>query len=184
MNVSLQQLLTAIRRSPLAAASITVFVLLATANYFLWERQKLLAQRHAEVRHNGEAMLLALTGQSRVTTQLAAVQDALKRIDKNLVVEGDLAENLGYFYQLETVSHVRLSQLNQLNSQPAGDGNPYKAIPFSLRAAGSFPQIMRFIRELETGPRLLRIRSYTFGRGDAKNNGLTLDLTVDVLGNP
>lgn len=185
MNAALQQLLALVRRAPLLVASLTLILLLGVGNYFLWQRQQELTRRHEEVRGNGEAMLLALTGHARLTTQLAAVQDALKLIEDNLVVEGDLAENLGYFYQIEKLTRLRLSQLNQLSSQPAAEDSPYKTVPFSLRITGSYYQLMNFLHELETGPRLLRVRTFTINRGsDATNNTLSLELTVELLGKP
>lgn len=184
MNASLQQLQLLLRRSPVVTVGLTALVLLGIANYFLWTQQQSLAQQHGEVRRNGEAMQLSLTGQARVSNELARVGETLKIIDQNLVVEGDLAENLGYFYQMETLSRVRLSQLNQLNSPPRSDDNPYKAIPFSFRVTGSYAQILNFVRALESGPRLLKIRTYSFSRGDPKLSTLTLDLNVDLLGSP
>lgn len=182
MNTVLRQFFAMVRRYPLVVFSVVIFLFLSVANYLLWDQQKALVQRHEDVRKNGESMLSALASYSRLTTELAAVQEALQLIDQNLVVEGDLAENLGYFYQLETRSHSRLSQLNQLSSLPPPEGNPYKSIPFSLRVTGTYAQIISFLRELETGPRLLRIRTYTFGRGDLKTNTLNLDLVVELLG--
>jgi len=85
---------------------------------------------------------------------------------------------------METISHVRLSQLNQLNALPVQDGNPYKSIPFTLRASGSFAQIMAFLHAMETGPRLLRIKSFGLGRAELKTSALSLDLTVELLGSP
>ena len=184
MNAVLQQIAAAVRRSPLVAVSVTLLLVLGVANYYLWERQNTLTQKHAEVKRSGEAMMLSLTSQARVSNELARVQDALKVIDQNLVVEADLAENLGYFYQMETVSHVRLTQLNQLNSPPSLEGNPYKAVPFTLRATGTYAQLMSFLREMETGPRVLHIKSFGFSRGELKSNLLFLDLTVELLGNP
>ena len=183
MYALLQQLLAFARRSPFLVFCVTLFLLLSIANYFLWQRQQAITVRYEEVQRNGETMFSALSSHSRVVTQLTTVEEALKRIDENLVVETDLAENLGYFYQMETLSRVRLTQLNQLSSQPA-DGAPYKAIPFSLRVTGSYPQLISFVRELESGPRILRIRNFDFGRGDAKSNTIGLGLTVEVLGNP
>ena len=51
--------------------------------------------------------------------------------------EGDLAENLGYFYQIETASRIRFTQLNQLSSQPQSPGSYYKPVPFTLLATGT-----------------------------------------------
>lgn len=184
MNDIFQQFMVFVRRFPVVMVSLAIFLLLSVANYFLWQRQLGLAAQHDEVRRNGEAMLSALSGFPRVTAQLDAVQKALKVIDQNLVVEGDLAENLGYFFQMGTRSQVRLSQLNQLSSQPQADGSPYKSVPFSLRAAGTYPQIISFLRELEKGPRLLRIRTYSFSRSDPKSNILAMDLTVEMLARP
>jgi Tfp pilus assembly protein PilO len=182
MNALLRQFLAAIRRFPLVSTSLTLFTLLGVANYFLWDRQQTLVKRHDEVRRSGESMLQDLTNHTRITAELAAVQEALDQIDKNLIAEGDLAANLGYFYEMETQGHVRLSQLNQLSSLPPPEGNPYKAIPFSLRVTGSYPQIIGFVRKLESGPRLLRIRSFGFSRSDARSSTLSLDLIVELLG--
>ncbi len=184
MNPVLQQIIAFVRRYPIVVLSLTLFSILSVANYFLWQRQQVLASQHEEVRRNGEAMLLALNGYSRINAQLATVQEALGVIERNLVVEGDLAENLGYFYQIVTRSHVRLNQLNQLSSQPVAEGVPFKSVPFSLRVTGTFPQVMSFLHELETGPRLLRIKTYNFTRSDPKSNALALDLTVELLGSP
>jgi Tfp pilus assembly protein PilO len=184
MNTALRQLAAQIRRAPLVAANVVILLILGVANYFLWQRQQDLNLQHTEVKRSGEAVMLSLAGQARVSGELVRVQDALKVIDQNLVAEGDLAENLGYFYQMETISHVRLSQLNQLNALPVQDGNPYKSIPFTLRASGSFAQIMAFLHAMETGPRLLRIKSFGLGRAELKTSALSLDLTVELLGSP
>ncbi len=182
MNVAMQQLISLARRFPVIVGSIVAVILLGGANYYLRDRQRLLALHHEEVRRNGEAMLLSLTTHPRIIAQLTTVKEALELIDRNLIVESDLAENLGYFYQIETLSRVRLSQLSQLSSQASPEGNPYKAVPFSLRVAGSYAQIVGLLRELETGPRLLRVKACNLNRPDPKATTLTMDLTVELLG--
>jgi Tfp pilus assembly protein PilO len=182
MNALLRQMLAVVRQYPLATISLIAFTLLSAANYFLWDHQKSLVRRHDEILRSGESMLQALAGHTRITAELAAVQEALEQIDRNLIVEGDLATNLGYFYEMENQGRVRLSQLNQLSSLPPPEGNPYKAVPFSLRVTGSYPQVINFVHELETGPRLLRIKSFSFSRSDARSNTLALDLIVELLG--
>ncbi len=184
MNELLQQLFATVRRAPFLVFCLTLFVLLSIANYFLWKRQQTITTTHEEVRRNGEKMFSALSSHNRIVGELGTVEDAIKRIDQNLVAESDLAENLGYFYQLEAMSRVRVTQLTQLSSQPAADGNPYKAVPFSLRATGSYPQLISFLRELESGPRLLRIRNFDLSRGDPKANAVAISLTVELLASP
>ena len=183
MNPAIQQLLNAVRRAPFLVACFTLFVLLSVGNYFLWQRQQAITAQYDEVRRKGETIFSALSGHSRIIGQLATVDEALKQIDENLIAENDLAENQGYFYQLETLSRVRLTQLNQLSAQPADD-SPYKAVPFSVRATGTYAQLIDFLRELESGPRQLRIKTFDFTRGNAKVDNLVLGLTVELLGSP
>jgi Tfp pilus assembly protein PilO len=184
MNAALQQFLALVRRNPTIVASISVIVLAGAATFYLWHRQQDLTFEHDEIRHNGEDMLQSLTSHARVNTEIDTVKAALDRIDKNLINEGDLAENLGYFYQVETASRIRFTQVSQLSSQPQPADNPYKAVPFSLRASGSYRQIMRLLRELESGQRLLRIRTYSLAGSDGDADLVTLDLTVELLARP
>ncbi len=176
------QLLLLIRRNPLVVICAVLTLGLGITSYYLWQQRQELATGHDTVRRNGEDVLLSLSSLPRVSSELATVKEATAFIDSNLIKEGDLAENLGYFYQLETVSKVKLSQVSQLSSQPASADSPFIAIPFSLRATGSYRQIMRFIRELETGPRLCRIQTYAFAGGI--DDKVQLDLTLDLLGHP
>jgi Tfp pilus assembly protein PilO len=184
MNVLWQSFLALLRRRPVVMAGFALSAVLGVANYFLWQQRMEVTRRHDEVRRNGENMLRAVTNHSRITAELATVQEATAFIDRNLVVEGNMEVNLGYFYRMERISRVRLSQLNQLGSPPPVEDNPFRVVPFSLQAIGSYSQVVHFVRELETGPRLLRIRSYNFSRADPKTTAMSLDVTVELLGSP
>ena len=183
MNATLQNFLTFARRAPFLIFCIVALITFSIADYYLWQREREINVQHEEVRRNGEKMFSALSSHGRVSTELQAVNEALKQIDDNVIVETDLAENLGYFYQMETLSRVRLTQLTPLSSQPVED-SAYKAIPFSMRATGTYPQLISFLRELESGPRQSRIMTFNFTRADTKSNALTLGLTVELLGSP
>src|SRR5512143_1208885 len=98
MNALLQQFLGYTRRNPVLVVSLAVIVLIGSASYYLWHRQRQLTAEHDEIRRNGEDMLQSLTSHARITAEIASVTKALDFIDKNLITEGDLAENLGYFY--------------------------------------------------------------------------------------
>jgi Tfp pilus assembly protein PilO len=184
MNAFVQQFLDFTRRNPILVASIAVILVMSSVTYYLWQRQHDLLFEHDEVRHSGEEMVQSLTSHARIAAELATVKQALALIDKNLINEGDLAENLGYFYQIETASRIRFSQLNQLSSQPGPADAVYKAVPFSLRATGTYRQILRLLHELETGPRLLRIRTYTFSSPGGEADLVTMELTVELLARP
>lgn len=185
MKARFQQFLEFTRLNPVIVASVAVILVFGSASYYLWHRQHALYTSHEEVRRSGEDMLQSLTGQARVATEMATVSSALAFIDRNLINEADLADNLGYFYSIESAARIRFSQLNQLSSQPQPDGSQFKPVPFTLRATGSYRQIMRLLHELETGPRLLRIRTYTLSQAEGgADDAISLELTVDLLARP
>jgi Tfp pilus assembly protein PilO len=198
MSAFLQQMLVFFRRHPFVIICSAVAILLWVANYFIWQRHRELAESHQTLQRSGEDMLQSLTNHSRITTELATVKEALAFIGQHLIHEGDLPENMGYFYQLETASRIRLQALNQLSSMPPPPEQPFKTVPFTLRTSGSYRQVLRFLRELETGPRLYKVQTYTIahsastaagqdGRGAEATDTpvtVTLDITIDVLAHP
>jgi Tfp pilus assembly protein PilO len=187
----LQQLLVFFRRFPFVIACSAIAILLWVANYFIWQKHKELSVSHQSQQRAGEDMLQSLTNHGRVTSELASVKEALAFIDQHLIHEGDLPENMGYFYQLETASRLRLQSLNQLSSMPAPPEQSYKTVPFTLRTSGTYRQVLRFLRELETGPRLYKVQTYSLSQGGSlagpgadATASVTLDITLEVLAHP
>jgi Tfp pilus assembly protein PilO len=170
-------------RRPYAALLTVLIVALLAGNYFLWHARGAALARHLEARQDGDRMLQALAAYPRIKSDLAAVDQALQVIDRSVLQERALEVNLGYFYQQEVTSRVRLRQLNQLVAMPA-ENRGFKLIPFSLQATGSYYQLIHFLHDLETGPRLMRIRNYSLERADARTNAMRLDLTAESLGHP
>lgn len=190
MTTFLRLLLDFARRNPLQVVCYVVFIVCVGASWFMWKRQRALGSEHAQLQRSGEAMLQSLTSHARVTAEIAKVGEAVAAIESNLVNEGDLAENLGYFYQIEGATRVKFSQANQMSSQPAGPDKPYKTVPFKLRTSGSYAQMLRVLRALETGPRLVRIQSFNLsaeglgGPGAAEATTVSLDLSIEMLARP
>lgn len=184
MNASLQWLSGHFRHRPYVSIQVVLIILGAGANYFLWQRHEAATARHGAAHQEGAEMLQALANYPRIASDLAAVTDALQLIDRNLVAERTLEVNLGYFFEMETVNRVHLRELNQLGVLPSPEGNPFKIVPFSLTATGSYGQLVNFVRNLESGPRLMRMTRCSLSRGDGKSDDLVLDLTVESLGRP
>jgi Tfp pilus assembly protein PilO len=184
MKERFQQFLAFSRLNPIIVASVTIIVLMGSASYFLWHKQHVLNADHETARRTGETMMESLTGQTRINSELAAATAAVDFIDRNLINEADLAENLGYFYSIEASARLRFSQLNQLSSQPQPEGSLFKPVPFAVRATGPYRQIMRLLHELETGPRLVHIRTYAFSQGEGDEETVTMELTLDLLARP
>jgi len=171
-----------VRRYPQSALCLVLTVLLGIGAWFLRGQIEELEVVQSERSREGEAMLALLVGGSTQRQELAAAHEVARRIEDNLVVEDNLAENLWYFYKLEEQTKARLPELHQLSSPP-GDTSPlFKRIPYTLRVTGSFEQVAAFLLALETGPRLVRITGFSCSKTGAGGAGLALDLAIELLG--
>ncbi len=55
-------------------------------------------------------------------------------------------------------------------------------MPYTLRLSGSYEQIMAYLIAIETGPRLANITAFSFTRRDKDGTGVTLELSLELLG--
>jgi hypothetical protein len=113
---------------------------------------------------------------------LADVRVITRRIDENLAVESNLAENLWYFYKIEEQTKVQLPELHQLTAAAAEKSTLYRRVGYSLRVTGAYDQVAAFLLAIETGPRLLRVTSFNLARTEASGRTVSLDLNVELLG--
>lgn len=175
-------LLRTIRRWPYCLACVAITIASGVGWWWCHARIAELQVVHAQRAKEGEAMLALLVGGSTQRAELEAVREAARRIEENLVVEANLAENLWYFYKLEEQTKARLPELHQLSS-PTTDKSPlYRRVPYSLRIAGNYEQVAAFLLALETGPRLAKITGFNCARADAAGSAVSLDLNVELLG--
>lgn len=181
MNTLFAKVVVSVRRRPVVTGCFFLAAVLGATNYFLWQQREAITQRHESARRKGEFMLQAVSGRARIDADLVALRDAMGQIEGNLLDERSMEVNLGYFYRFERVTRVRLLRLNQLAPLPAVPGSRFKAVPFSMQVTGTYRAAMNFLRALETGPRILRVRNCSFERSGGDAGELILDLTVDVL---
>lgn len=178
MSESAQNFFTLIRRYPFATACILVTLLCGGGITYLRGEVKRQEAAHQTTAADGERMLSLLVGGSTQRQELAHLIEATHRIDENLITETNLAENNWYFYKFEEQTKVRLTELHQLNS-PITDKSPlFRRVPYTLRLAGSFEQINAFLSAVESGPRLVKVTSFSFTRGAS----IVADISLEVLG--
>jgi len=178
MNAQLAAVLALVRRYPFATACLFVAILCGAGSWWLWDRVKQLEVTHKERSKEGEAMLSLLVGGSTQRQELANLTEATRRMDENLVVESNLAQNYWYFFKLEEQTKAKLPELHQLNS-PITDNSPlFRRVPYTLRVVGTFEQVYGFIAGIESGPRLAKITAFNFTRGTS----VVVDLNLEMLG--
>lgn len=188
-----------LRRNAFAAVCAVLSLVFGAVCLYLSQRRNDLDSRLQQRTVEGEEVLALLASSPRLREQNAIAREAIERIESHLVVESNLAENLGDFYELEEATGARLSELRQLNAAPPREEAPYKTVPYSLQLDGTFEQVAAYLHRLETGPRLTRLVSFTLQRRDgpsetgtpgapaaalAAPSNVNLSLNLVVLGRP
>lgn len=179
MNAALETLRRLWRRHTFACVCVVVILLAGGGDWFFWRRLQEQTRRQAEIRTRSDTLLQALATLATITAQHAAAEQAVARIDRHLITEGDLAGNAAIFFQCENDCQIQFTQLNQLSSQPPTEGSPYRAVPFALRVTADFPRLMRLLRELEQMPHVNRVRTFSLNRTAGAD--MELNLTVEFL---
>lgn len=173
--------LALLRRHPYPAFCVAVTLALGAAAWYLNGKVQELRSSLADRSREGEAMLSLLVGASIHRQELAFARETARRIEENLIIESNLAENTWYFFKLEEQTGAQVPALHQLSS-PITDKSPrYKRIPYTLRVAGTHEQVMSFLRAIETGPRITSVTGFNLSRRSARGD-LTLELSLEILG--
>jgi Tfp pilus assembly protein PilO len=179
---SIKDIPTYARQQPwwLASGGITLVAVVAAVVF--WQDIRRLEAEYQERTSEDQSTLAAQFSGSKLKDELARVREAVGRIEENLVIESNLAENHWYFYNLEEQTRSRLVEMHPLSSGPAPAQSPYKNVPYSLKVSGAYEQAAAFLQRLETGPRLVKVTSFSFRRREAGGSAVLLDLNVELLG--
>ena len=175
------QLGSLLRRNLFGTVCTILSLLLAAGLWVLRLDVHSLEIVNRERSQEGAAMDSTLVTGPLIKTELARAQDILQRIEGNLVIDKNLADNLWYFYKIHPDSKDILTNLRALNADPAADDSDYKVVPFSLQLTGTYEQVAGYLLQLETGPRLMLIKSFSFRRTGTRSRVLTLSVEVKVL---
>jgi len=176
------QWLAVLRRHPLSVFCAVVCVICAIASWYIYGNLKWLDLEHRQLGQDAELAVSTLISGPAVRQELAATREITRRIDDNLVVPDNLAENLWYFYKIEQQSKAHLVELHPLNTITSDSKALYRRIPFSVKVTGTYDQTGAFLYLTETGPRLANITSLSIRRRDAGSLVTVLDMTVELLG--
>ena len=182
MSPKLADFLGFLRRNLFGTICTVLIIGSAVATWFLWDDIDSLEHARDDRDQEDKEMLDTLKKGSSQREELAAVRTATHRIEDNLVIENNLAENYWYFFRFEEQAKARLPELHQLSS-PSTDSSPlFRRVPYSIRVTGTYEQVAAFLISIESGPRLASITAFDFSRRAPGADSLTLDLTLELLG--
>lgn len=176
-----------VKKSPVVVACGAVSVGMLFGLYFrsdkISEAETLLSQKTTDADRYGNNLKNAV----RLKEDHGALVAANKVIEGRAVRPVQLLHNAQYFYELERESGVKL--LDSRQTRPGSVAKPakgtYVPVAFSVRAEGTLPQVLDFLRRIESGAHYSRVMMANCSTDPEKRSSqVTLALTVELLGLP
>ncbi|MGE9291658.1 MAG: hypothetical protein ACQKBT_11740 [Puniceicoccales bacterium] len=118
--------------------------------------------------------------------QLARIEELTDQIQNRVIEPEDTAVNTAYFYQFET-GGVKIQSVEQHNQKESKKGNPWKmknfgTTEFTIRATGTFHELLDFTYRIRGGQKLVRITSASLNPATgAGENQRSITMTLEAL---
>ncbi len=182
-----EELLVLVKKNPIGVGCGLLALGLGAAIYFrgseLPAAEEELAQKSAEA----ERYAANLQNAAQLKEQYDELEAANKEVDARLVHASDPLRNYQFFYKLQAETNTKMTVINQAPVQAAKGGakTAFIPVPFNITVQGTLPQILDYLRRLESGARYARVVSVTCGVPTSDRNApLTLALNLELLGLP
>jgi Tfp pilus assembly protein PilO len=176
------QWIAVMRRHPLSVFCACVCMVCALVSWYTYGNIKWLELEHRQINQDVDLAVSTMISGPSVRQELASTREVTRRIEDNLVVADNLAENLWYFYKIEQESKAHMIEMHPLSSASNDPKSLYRRIPFSIKVTGTYEQVGAFLYYTETGPRLSTITTLVLRRRDQGSSTILLDMTVELLG--
>jgi len=184
--MSNQELFALLRKNVICVVcvlfSIGIGVTIYLRSDLLPEAEKALGERSKQ----GELILANIEDGHQLKDQHAALVAANQAIANRMIRVGQLAENLQYFYRLESETSTKLTDPRQVawTAPPKNAAKTtYTPVGFAITAQGTFPQLMDLLRRLENGEHYCRVITCNIHPlAEQRGAPQTMTLNLELLG--
>jgi hypothetical protein len=182
-----EELIAFVKKNMIVVACAVVTLALGFVIYYrtdaLPDAEKVLIEKTKE----GELLAANIEDSNQLREQQAAMVAANQVISDRMIEMGQLADNLQYFYRLESETGTKLLDLRQLPWSPPARNAPklnFTPIGFAVSAQGDYPKLLELLRRLETGEHYCRVLTCNITPNDttARGGQLTIVLNLELLG--
>jgi hypothetical protein len=182
-----EELVAFLRKNLIAVICVAATIGIGFTIYYrsdaLPDAEKVLADKTKE----GELLAANIEDSNQLKEQQAAMVDANQVIADRMIQVGQLADNLQYFYRLESETGIKILDLRQNAWSPPGKGAAktfYTPVGFQVSAQGDYPKVLDLLRRLETGEHYCRVTSCDLKPTNAETRGgdLVVALNLELLG--
>ena len=183
--MSNEEVLAFLKKNVISVACVVISIGLGFGIYYrtdlLPDAEKVLADRTQQ----GELLAANIEDSAQLKDQHSAISALNDEISARTIREAQRAENLQYFYRLESDTNTKLTALRQVPVPPPLKNAPktnFIAVPFSLTAQGDYPQLMDLLRKLEIGEHYCRVITCSLRPlSDMRGGQLQLSLSIELL---
>jgi hypothetical protein len=181
------ELVAFLRKNLICVACVVVSIAIGATIYLrsdeLPEANKVLADKSKQ----GELIAANKEDAHQLKEQLAALTSANQAIANRMIRVGQLAENLQYFYRIESETSTKLTDLRQIAWTPPPKNAPktsFTPVGFALTAQGTYSQLMDLLRKLENGEHYSRVITCNLRPISEQQRGspLSINLSVELMG--
>ena len=116
MSETTKYIFQRLRRQPYGIVCVVCAILASVGAWWVRAEIDQLQIAYDQRANEGNAMLAMLVSGSTLRQELGFARTTVRRIEENLVVSANLADNLWYFYKLEEQTKAKLPELHQLSS--------------------------------------------------------------------
>ncbi len=185
--MSNEELIAFLRKNVISVSCVIVSILIGLTLYYrndnLPEADKVLADRAKQ----GELLAANIEDSADLTEQHAALVESNAAISDRMIHTGQLAENLQYFYKLESDTGTKISDPHQSSWSPPSKNaakTNFIAIGFSLSAQGDYAQLIDLLRRLENGDHYCRVITLSLRPmgTDVRGGGMQMNMTLELMG--
>jgi len=182
-----EELIAFLRKNLIAVICAVVTIAIGFTIYYrtdaLPNAEKILADKTKE----GELLAANIEDSNQLKEQQASMVDANQVISDRMIQVGQLADNLQYFYRLESETGIKILDLRQNAWNPGAKGAPktfFTPVGFQVSAQGTYPKLLDLLRRLEKGEHYCRVISCDLKpiNSEIRGGDLTVSLNLELLG--
>jgi len=184
MSINTQSIVAGVRKYPIVVVSSVLSIVLLATLYF---RSDLLSEQRADLEkytEENDRYRSNISNSAQLQEQLSFLIQANKAVANRALSAEGLAQNLQYFYRLESevgVKYLDLRPIGRAAPKPAKGAAAVAYVPlgYVVNVQGDFTKIITYLRRLEQGVYFCRINSASISGGGST---VTLNLNLDLLG--
>ncbi|MBC2601402.1 hypothetical protein [Puniceicoccus vermicola] len=167
-----------------------IFVLICLLIFFLrFSTLSDLKTSISEAEREVLTMRRNIKSSENLESQLETIEALTDRLQERTIEPEDTAVNTAYFYQFET-DQVQIESVEQRNTPVPKSYSPWKmknfgTTLFTIRATGSFQQLLYFIFQIRGGEKIVRLINFSIIPADGEGEKIRrITLTLEALTSP